>query len=430
MTASRARGRRSSSSRAVASPTRPAPTTMWSSSPLRRPTLALSPRMSGGTRYRWAVLAAGTAAQSGYSSIQFGVAVMLPALRRDYALSLAQAGVVVAAPTAGSMVSLLPWGIAADRAGERLVATVGLAAAAASLGVAGASSGYGALVAALAFAGLAGASVNAASGRAVMQWFGPRERGLALGIRQAAIPIAGAAAALGLPHVVDAGGAQWGLWALALACLGGALLALAFLREAAPQAEERDEGARRPLRDRRSWRLVVASGFLVVPQTALMGFAVLFLHDRRGLSTVSAAAVFAVAQALVIGSRIAAGRWSDVVASRLGPLRRIATGSAISVALVGVLVDVPLALLLPLVVVATTLSMSWNGLSFAAAAELAGRSRSGVAMGMQQTVLALAGAAVPPLFALVVAGLGWGPAFAVSAAGAVAALGLLQGLRG
>ena len=73
--------------------------------------------MSGGRRYRWAVLAAGTAAQSGSSAMQFGVAVMLPALRPERALSLAEAGVVVAAPTAGAMLSLLAWGIAADRVG-------------------------------------------------------------------------------------------------------------------------------------------------------------------------------------------------------------------------------------------------------------------------------------------------------------------------
>jgi len=396
----------------------------------RRRRRTLSQRMPGGTRYRWVVLAAGTAAQAGNSSIQFGIAVMLPALRREYALSLTEAGVVVAASTAGAMVSLLAWGIAADRLGERIVATVGLATAAAALGLAGVSSSYAALAATLALAGFAGAGVNAASGRAVMHWFEAQERGLAFGIRQAAIPVAGAAAALALPHVVAAGGTRWGLWALGLACLVGSLLALAFLREAESHEEEQDERVRGPLRDRRAWRLVLASAFLVVPQAALMGFAVLFLHDRRGLSTVSAAAVFAAAQALVIGSRIAAGRWSDVVASRLSPLRRIAAASAASVALVGVLADVPLALLLPLVVVATTLSMSWNGLSFAAAAESAGRSRSGAAMGMQQTALAVSGAAVPPLFALVVAGLGWGPAFAVSAVGALAAVGLLQGLRG
>jgi len=116
--------------------------------------------MSGRTRYRWAVLAAGTAAQAGYSSIQFGIAVMLPALRLEFGLSLAEAGVVVAAATGGAMLSLLAWGVAADRVGERLVATVGLTGAAAALAVAGASSSYATLVSALACAGFAGASVN------------------------------------------------------------------------------------------------------------------------------------------------------------------------------------------------------------------------------------------------------------------------------
>ena len=55
----------------------------------------------------------------------------------------------------------------------------------------------------LVLAGALGASVNAASGRAVMGWFHARERGLALGIRQTAIPIGGAAAAAGLPWLAS-----------------------------------------------------------------------------------------------------------------------------------------------------------------------------------------------------------------------------------
>ena len=261
-----------------------------------------------------------------------------------------------------------------------------------------------------------------------MNWFEPRERGLALGIRQAAIPVAGAAAALVLPHVVAAGGTRWGLRALALGCVGGAVLALAFMREGPVRREDAaPDGTQGPLRDARAWRLVGASGLLVVPQAAVMGFVVLFLHDRRGLATAEAAAVFAAAQVLVIGSRIAAGRWSDLVGSRIVPLRRISLASAAGVALVGVLTDAPLALLLPAVVVATVASMSWNGLSFTAAAEIAGRRRSGAAMGMQQTVLAVGGAGAPPLFATLVAATGWGAAFVVSAGGALAGYALLRG---
>ena len=63
---------------------------------------------------------------------------------------------------------------------------------------------YVPLVLLLVFAGGAGASVNAASGRAVMSWFEPSQRGLALGIRQTALPLGGAAAAPGV--AADRGG--------------------------------------------------------------------------------------------------------------------------------------------------------------------------------------------------------------------------------
>jgi len=76
-------------------------------------------------------------------------------------------------------VTLLPWGLAADRFGERIVLALGLTACAVCLFGAAYVPTFGLLLLVLALAGAAGASVNAASGRAVMHWFGPNERGLA-----------------------------------------------------------------------------------------------------------------------------------------------------------------------------------------------------------------------------------------------------------
>ena len=168
------------------------------------------------TRYRWVVLAAGTAAQASYSAIWFGIAVLAPALRDEHRLSLGQVGVLIASSLAGSVLSLIPWGIAADRFGERVVLGVGLAGSGAALLAAAHASSFGALAVLLGIAGLSGASVQSASGRAVMHWFGASERGLALGIRQTAVPIGGFAASLTLPHIVASGGTAWGLRALAL----------------------------------------------------------------------------------------------------------------------------------------------------------------------------------------------------------------------
>jgi hypothetical protein len=57
-----------------------------------------------------------------------------------------------------------------------------------------------------------------------------------------------------------------------------------------------------------------------------------------------------------------------------------------------------------------------NGLSFAAAAELAGRARSGAAIGLQQTALAAAGVVAPIAFAGSVSASSWALAFAAAAA--------------
>ncbi len=73
--------------------------------------------------------------------------------------------------------------------------------------------------------------------------------------------------------------------------------------------------------------------------------------------------------------------------------------------------------------------MAWNGLSFAAAAELAGAHRSGAAIGFQQTVLSGIGIVSPPLFAATAAGISWGAAFLIAAAFPLLGWALLGPLR-
>jgi sugar phosphate permease len=65
----------------------------------------------------------------------------------------------------------------------------------------------------------------------------------------------------------------------------------------------------------------------------------------------------------------------------------------------------------PVLVVAGIFGMSWNGLSFTAAAEAAGPRRSGAAIGFQQTVLGVGGIVIPIVFAAVVTGASWRLAF-------------------
>ena len=138
---------------------------------------------TGGTR-RWLTLAAGTIALTAGCTFQYGLAYLIPALRA-HGLSLEQAGILVACPTAGLLLTLVAWGAAADRFGERLVLASGLAGAGVILLLATHVQGLAALGVCLVAAGAAGGSVYAASGRltAVAEYAGPNWAGRALGIQ-------------------------------------------------------------------------------------------------------------------------------------------------------------------------------------------------------------------------------------------------------
>lgn len=386
-------------------------------------------RLAAVSRYRWTILAVGTAAQASYSAVFLGLPVLAPAFQREYGLTLTEVGLVLASVNLGSVATLLLWGLLTDRIGERAVLAAGLAVAAAALAGASFAPGFGLLILALTASGAAGASVNAASGRAVMSWFAPAQRGFALGIRQTAVPLGGAAAALALPPVAAAGGLRAGILVLAAGCLLTALAGAAGLREAPPEDGESLGDIGHPLRDGRIWRLSVGSSLLIGAQTSILAFTVLFLHGERGLSTAAAAAVLASMQLLGAGLRIASGRWSDRLGLRIAPLLRLSFGLAAALAVSAALAEAPLAVLLPALVTAGSLSLSWNGLSFTAAAELAGRARSGAALGFQQTALAVAAAATPPAFASLVGASSWGLAFGLAALLPLMGAGVLRTLR-
>lgn len=369
------------------------------------------------------ILAAGTLAQASFSTASVGLPALAPAIRAHYRLSLSETGVVLAAIGIGMLFTLLPWGFAADRFDERVVIAVGLVGAGVAFGGAAETTGLGALVGALIAAGALGASVNAASGRAIMGWFPPDELGVALGIRQTAIPIGGALGASVLPIL---GGTRPAFFALGGACIAGAIVATVFMRGSPaiePELELSDVG--RPLHDRRMWLLGGGTALFLTAQIGITGFVVLFLHDHRHVSTHAAAALLAAINVLAIGARIGSGRISDRMHTRLRPLRAIGVALAAATATVAVLVDAPLAVLVPAFAVAGVLSMAWNGLAFAAAAEAAGASRTGAALGFQQTLLGVVVAGAPPAFAAAAA-TSWRLAFALAALGPVVGVLLLQ----
>lgn len=379
------------------------------------------------SRYRWTILAVGVAAQMAVSAVRQGLPALGPALQSQFSLSLPQLGVIFASVSVGIVLTLIPWGALADRAGERPVIAVGLSGTGLALGAAALAGGYLALSAALVLAGMFGASATGASGRAVMGWFNRSQRGLALGIRQTGVPLGGGVAALVLPALVAAFSLRAALLALAAGCLVAALGAWRWMRDPPPPPPNRPvPTAPAPLRDRRLWRLATGSGLLVIAQSSLLGFVVVFLHSQRGWSPGAAAGALAAIQVGGSVVRVAAGRWSDRREERIAPMRVMAVASSVLLAGAAAFSWASDALLVTALVGAGVLAMGWNGLSFTAAAEMSGRERAGTAISVQNTILSAGGAVAPVGFALLVEATSWPLAWAALIAFQLAGVGLLR----
>ncbi|MGZ6745343.1 MAG: MFS transporter [Nocardioides sp.] len=376
---------------------------------------AAPPLRDVGTARRWSMLGASTLAQAATAVMVHGPAFLIPVLHARAGLSLAEAGLVAAAPTVGVMLTLVLWGLVSDRRGERFVLLVGLVATTAAGLVSTRTHAVAWLVLTLGLAGAAAASTNAASGRVVVGWFPAGRRGLAMGVRQMAQPVGVGVAALTMAVVADRYGVQAALWVPTLACgLAAAVVAAVVLDP--PRPDPRAGTAPNPYRrDRFLVRVHAVSVLLVVPQFLVWTFALVWLVQDRDWSPAAAGSLVALAQLAGALGRIGAGHLSDVVASRMRPLRWVAAAAGTTMALLGATAGAGWGVAVGLVVVATVLTVADNGLAFTAVAERAGPPWSGRALGVQNTAQFLAASAVPPLAGLAVAGLGYPATFALGA---------------
>jgi MFS family permease len=378
-----------------------------------------------GTARRWSMLVIALTATTCANVFINGAAFLIPTLHTERGLDLARAGTLSAMPSLGMVTTLILWGYVVDRFGERLVLTLGSALTAAAAFAAASVQSLVAVGAFLLIGGMAAASSNSASGRLVVGWFPPEQRGLVMGIRQTATPLGVGLGALIIPRLAESHGVATALLFPAIVCALAAGMCLVGVIDPPrpPRAEAPDEHLANPYRGSSVlWRIHAVSVLLVVPQSVVWTFTLVWLMTTRGWSAASAGLLVTVAQILGAAGRIAAGRWSDVTGSRLRPIRTIAVGAAASMALLAVTDWLHSPLSVALVVIASVITVSDNGLAFTAIAEIAGPFWSGRALGTQNTSQHLASAAAAPLFGALIGLFGYPAAFAVCALFPVAAI--------
>lgn len=378
----------------------------------------------------WVMLGLGVAAQATGTLLVSTPAYLIPLLHSEQGMPLAQAGLLAAAPTFGMVLTLVLWGAAADRFGERWVIAGGLALTSLFAFAALPVDGYAWLAVVLVLGGAASASTNSASGRIVVGWFPRERRGLAMGIRQMSQPLGVAGAALTVPALASG----YGL-AAPFVLSGAAALVLTVLcawgirnppRPSAPVGAAAPRTANPYTRDRFLLRIHVVSALLVFPQFTLSTFGLVWLTAGMGWNATAAGLLVAASQFVGALGRIVIGHLSDRVGTRVGVLRWVAIAGVIAMVALGAAGwahwDIVAAAVF---VIAATISVADNGLAFTSVAEAAGPRWAGRALGVQNTGQFVSASVVGPVIGALITAVGYPLAFALVAVTPLVSLGLL-----
>lgn len=153
---------------------------------------------------RWLLLAVLTTSYGAGAFGMLGISPLSPSLVEGFALSRLQVALIVPSIYLGGLFFWLPGGRLADRLGVRKSLLGGLALGAAGLAAGAWSPGFPAFLACLFVAGIGWSVVNPALGRAIIDLFPVRERGMAMGIKQMGLTLGGVASALVLPSIAAA----------------------------------------------------------------------------------------------------------------------------------------------------------------------------------------------------------------------------------
>jgi MFS family permease len=345
------------------------------------------------------------------ASAQYGINTLAPFYQDDLGLSHAQVGLFFTAfYLAMTSVSFVA-GWLTDRLGVRKAmlwghVVVGVFTVSASL----APSFTWAFVSFF-LAGLGYSFFNPSSSKAVMGWFNRDERATAMGIKQTGVPAGGVlAAVLAGPVMLLIG------WRGALAMLGAinVFYGFVFSRRWRDPATQRPEAAPAsaahavavtPLEVRNLVLASIGTAALLVGQVVLITYVPLYLKESLGVNAFWASQMLAVLQAGAICGRVGWGIASD----RLFRGRRKA--ALITIGLLGALLsgmlslmtrETPVYVLLMIIFFSGLCLVGYQGVSFALIGELAGTTRTGIAIGIMLSINSAAVALGTPLFGYLV----------------------------
>jgi MFS family permease len=361
--------------------------------------------------FRWTILALISVSHIIGAAAQYGINTLAPFYKDELDLSRAQVGLFFSAFYLAMTGASFGTGWLADRYGVRKTTLQGHLMVGVCTVAAAWSPSFEWGCVSFFLAGFGYSFLNPASTIGVMTWFHRDERATAMGAKQTGVPAGGVVAAILAPSLVLLIG-----WRGALAALGIINFLFGFVffslwREpsndiesvSSPQEDATEDST--PLN---VWGLLpisCATAIYLIGQMVLITYVPLYLKDAMGYSAFWASQALALTQAGAMVGRVGWGVASDRLFSGRRKIVLIVIG-VLSVILIGALGfmnrDSSHLLLMGILFLAGVCIVGYQGVSYALIGEVAGKAKTGAALGLMITINAGAATLGTPVFGHIV----------------------------
>jgi len=358
--------------------------------------------------YPWIVLGLVFGAQLTEALAMLGIPVLYPFIQAELALSRAQVGFITSSSAAGVLVTAFLAGWLTDYVGVKRVMVIALVGQVVLLGLFYIAGSFYVILVLAIFLGVVWSPVYPATTRAIMDWIPGKVRGLAMSLKQTAVPVGGTFTAAILPALALAVG-----WRLSAALIGIPILLVAILfiplyhnPSASNAVKPRlDFGAMIRLVHNRSLTITALWGAIYLALNyIILTYFMLFLMEEMQLSPFLAGGLLALAQVTSTFARILWGAVSDFIFHRRRLPVLIATGILATLALLGMSLlgtGFPDTSILLAIIIGISI-LSWQGVFTALIGEIADEGQVGITTGFANTMMRIAIVVMPPLFGYLV----------------------------
>ncbi|WP_084667564.1 MFS transporter [Bacillus proteolyticus] len=251
---------------------------------------------------KWIMLTLATVAQASATLITYGVGVLALFWKQKYALSNMQVGLLISAVNIGPLFCMLFVGRLLDRYSERILIGASTVLLGGALLLAHIAREFMGLLFVLLLIGTFYSVSQPGGSKVILKWFPKEMRGLAMGIRQAGIPIGGALAGVTIPLLTLKFSLSYTINVIATICIVGGLLFFIFYKESIPREHTSREYVRlsfwmqlkKVICKKELYPIFITGICMISLQMILVGHFMKFLTVEKSITPILAGKVFSI----------------------------------------------------------------------------------------------------------------------------------------